>query len=74
MYSGADVVSDLCAEGSVVHEEDIQIFDISDCEFLQSVGHVVPCFFIGSIAYFRHFFVASESSSHSVVDACDSAE
>ena len=71
MYSCADVVGDLGAEGSVVHEEDIQIFYVSYCEFLQSIGQKVSCFFIRSVSYFRHLFVSSESSSHSVVDTFD---
>jgi hypothetical protein len=31
-------VSDFCAEGAVVHEEDVEILDVMNNELLESVG------------------------------------
>jgi hypothetical protein len=41
VYPGADVVSDFSAEGSVVHEEDVEVFGVVDDELLETVGEVV---------------------------------
>ena len=59
---------DFSAESSIVHEEDVEILDITNNEFLEAVREMVSGFLIRSVADFRHGSVASESSSHSVVD------
>ena len=40
-YAGADVVGDFSAEGTVVHQEDVEIADASDYEFFEAVGKIV---------------------------------
>jgi len=62
-------VCDLGTESSVVHQQHIKIFHISYEEFLESVGEEEFGGVVGSVTDFGHFFVASESASHSVVDA-----
>jgi hypothetical protein len=37
-YSGTDVVGNFTAEGSVIHEEDIEILGVVDEELLEAVG------------------------------------
>ena len=61
-------MSDFCAEGAVVHEKDVKVLDISDCELLEAIRKIVSGFIVRSITNLGHFLVASESSSHSVVD------
>lgn len=61
-------MSDFSAEGAVVHEEDVEIRDASDYEFFKTVGKIVSSLFVGAVSDLGHFLVASESSSHSVVD------
>jgi len=69
IYTGADIVGDLSAEGSVVHKEDIQIFSVVNNEFFKSVRKIVLGGFVWSVSYFGHFLITSESSSHSVINA-----
>jgi hypothetical protein len=61
-------VCDLSAESSVVHEEDIEVLRIVNHKFLESVGKEELGSVIGSVTDFGHLLVASESSSHAVVD------
>jgi hypothetical protein len=67
-YSGADVVSDFRTESSIVHQENVKIAGVSDEELFKAVGEMESGFFIVSVTDFWHGLVASESSSHSVVD------
>ena len=68
IYPGADVVCDFSAEGSVVHEKNFEIFDIVDDELLEAVGEVVLGGVVWAIADFWHFLVASEATTHPVID------
>ena len=61
-------MGDLGAESSVVHQEHVQIAHISHNKLSQSIGKVESSFLIVTITDLGHGFVASESSSHSVVD------
>lgn len=61
-------MSNLSTEGSVVHEEDIKVSNATNNEFFKTVGEIVSSLFVRSVSDFGHFFVASESSSHSVID------
>ena len=61
-------MSNFSTESSIVHEKDIKIFDVVDDEFLEPVRQVISGFLIRTIADFRHGSVASEASSHSVVN------
>ena len=61
-------MSDFSTEGSVVHEENIEVLRIVNNEFLKSVGKEELGCVVRAISDFRHLLVASESSSHSVVD------
>lgn len=70
-YPGADVVSDLGAEGSVIHEEDIEILGVVNNEFFEAVGEVEPSSSVWPVADFGHLLVASEAATHSVINACD---
>lgn len=67
-YSGADVVSNLCAVGAIVHEEDVKVLDVLDGEFFKAVGEVVPGLFVRPVTDLGHLLVAPESSPHAVVD------
>ena len=68
--SGADVVRDLSAEGSVIHEEDIKILGVVDDEFLQAVGEEELGGVVTSIADLGHLLVSSKATTHAVVDTC----
>ena len=59
---------DLSAEGPVVHEEDVEILNIMDYKFLQAVREEELGGIVRAISDFRHLLVASESSSHAVID------
>jgi hypothetical protein len=61
-------VSDFGTECSIVHQKNVKIAGVSDEELFKAIGKMESGFFIVSIADFGHGFVASESSSHSVVD------
>ena len=66
-------MSDFGAEGSIVHEEDVEVLGVSDEELFEAVGEMESGFFIVSVSDFGHGLVASESSSHSVVDTWNRA-
>jgi hypothetical protein len=61
-------VSDFSTESTIVHQEDVKVADVMYKELFEAIGEVESGFFIISVTDFRHGFVASESSSHSVVD------
>jgi hypothetical protein len=61
-------VGDFCAEGSVIHEEDVKVQRIVDNELLEPIGQEELGRIIRSITDFRHFLVTSESPSHAVID------
>ena len=61
-------MSDLTAEGSVVHEEDVEVTSIVNYEFLEAVRQEELGGVVRSVSNFRHFLVTSESSSHPVID------
>ena len=61
-------MGDLGAESSVVHQQHVQIAHISHNELSKTVGKVESSFLIVTVTDLGHGFVASESSSHSVVD------
>jgi hypothetical protein len=62
-------VSDLTAEGSVVHEEDVEVTSIVNYEFLEAVRQEELGGVVRSISNLRHLLVSSESSSHAIVNA-----
>ena len=70
-YSGTDAVSDFSAEGSIVHQENVEVLGVFDEELFKAVGEMESGFFIVSVSDFGHRLVASKSSSHSVVDTCN---
>lgn len=61
-------MSDFSAESAVVHEKDVKVLDISDCEFLEAVGQEESSLLVGSVSNLGHLLVASESPSHAIVD------
>ncbi len=61
-------MSNLSAEGAVVHEEDVKILGVVDNKLLEAVGKIVLGCVVRAVSDFGHLFVSSESSSHSVVD------
>ena len=70
VYSCADVMCDFGREGSVVHQQDIEVFDVVNEELLQSIRQMESSFLIVTVTDLWHGLVASKSSSHSVVDTC----
>ena len=67
-YLGADVVYNFGAEGSVIHEKDIEVLDVVDDKLFELVWKIEPCFLVGSVSDLGHLLVAFEFSPHSVVD------
>ena len=63
-------MGNLSAESSVVHEEDVKILNIANHKLLESVGKEVLGSIVRAVTDFGHFFVASEATTHSVVDTC----
>ena len=63
-------MGDFCAEGAVVHEEDIEVCHVADHELLESVGQEVLGGVIRAVSDLGHLLVASEASPHAVVNAC----
>lgn len=63
-------MSDFSAKGAVVHEKDVKVLDVSDCEFLEAVGQEESSLLVRSVSNLGHLLVASESSSHAIVDTC----
>ncbi len=61
-------MSNFGTESSIVHQENVKIASVSDEELFKAVGEMESGFFIISVTDLWHGFVASESSSHSVVD------
>ena len=61
---GADIVPDLCAECTIVHEQNIQILHIMHHEFLKSVGQVKLGGVVRAKTDLGHLLVASESTPH----------
>ena len=61
-------MSDFGTESSIVHQKNVKIAGVSDKELFKAVGEMESGFFIVSVTDFWHGLVASESSSHSVVD------
>jgi hypothetical protein len=57
-------------KGSVVHQQHLQIFIISNKEFLKAVGQVELGAAVTAKTYFGHGFVASKFSPDSIVNAC----
>jgi hypothetical protein len=64
-------VSDLGAESTVIHEEDIKVLDVMDNEFFEPVGKEELGSVVGAVSDFGHLLVASEATTHPVVNACD---
>jgi len=62
-------VSDFAAEGTVVHEEDVEILGVVNHELLEAVGQEELGGVVGAVADLGHLLVASKSASHSVVNA-----
>ena len=62
-------MSDLTAEGSVVHEEDVEVTSIVNYEFFEAVRQEELGGVVRSISNLRHLLVSSESSSHAIVNA-----
>ena len=67
-------MSDFAAEGTVVHEEDVEILGVVNHELLEAVGQEELGGVVGAVADLGHLLVASESASHSVINACDSCK
>ena len=67
-YSSTDAVSDFGTESSVVHQKNVKVSCVFDEEFFKAVGEMESSFFIVSVTDLWHGLVASESSSHSVID------
>lgn len=63
-------MSDFSAECTVVHQEDVEVADAADCELFKTVREVVSGFNIRAITDFGHLLVASETTTHSVINAC----
>lgn len=61
-------VRDLCGEGGVVHEEEVNIGDIVDEESLVAAGHQVAGFAVGAVSDLGHSSLALEASADTVVD------
>ena len=59
----------LCAEGAIVHEKNIEILHIMHHKFFESVRKVKLGGVVRTIPDFWHLLVASESTPHAVVDA-----
>ena len=60
----------LSTEGSVIHEEDIEILGVVDDELLQSVGEEELGGVVTSVADLGHLLVSSKATTHAVVDTC----
>lgn len=62
-------MSDLTAEGSVVHKEDVEVTSIVNYEFLEAIWQEELGGIVRSVSNLRHLLVSSESSSHAIVNA-----
>jgi hypothetical protein len=62
-------MGDFATEGPVVHEENIEVLCIVNNEFLKPVGKEELGSVVRAISDFRHLLVASESSSHAIINA-----
>src|SRR5690349_19740409 len=49
-----DIVCDFSGVFAVVHEKQLEIFDVVDDELVESVGKQMSCFHIRSVADFGH--------------------
>lgn len=61
-------MSDFGAESPVIHQKNVEIFRVVDDKFFKPVGEMEFSGVVGSVTDFGHFFVASKSPSHPVVD------
>lgn len=66
-------MSNLSAESSIIHKEDIQVLGVVNKELLETIRKVISGFLIGAVADFGHGLVASEASPHSVVNTVGSS-
>lgn len=66
-------MGDFCTKSSIVHEKNIQILGVMHKEFLETIGKMVSGLFIRTVADFGHGPIASEASSHSVIDTMSSS-
>ena len=63
-------MSNLSTESTVVHEEDVEVLEAVHCELFEAVRKEVSGFGIRAVSDFRHLLVASEATTHPVVDTC----
>ena len=61
-------MSDFCAKSSVVHEQNVKIFGVVDYELFKTVWQEEFGGVIRAISDFRHLFISSETTTHSVID------
>ena len=61
-------MGDLSAEGAVVHEKDVEVCGVVHDEFLESVGKEELGGVVGAVTDLGHLLVASEATTHAVVD------
>jgi len=61
-------MSDLGAECSVVHEQNVKVLGVVHYEFFKTVWQEKLGGVIRTIADFGHFLVASEATTHSIID------
>lgn len=61
-------MGNLCAESPVVHEEDVEVCGVVDDELLESVRKEELGGIVGAVSDLGHLLVASEATTHAVVD------
>lgn len=62
-------MGDLSTEGAVIHEQHVKILGVVDYKLLEPVRKEELGGIVRAIADFGHLLIASESSSHPVINA-----
>lgn len=65
---GSYVIGNFSSVGGIVHQEHFQILDVADGQLLESVGQQELGGLIGTVSNLRHWEIASEASTASVVN------
>jgi hypothetical protein len=62
-------VGDFSAEGAVVHQQDVEVLRVVHYELFEAVGKIVLRGVVRAVADLGHFLVASEATTHAVINA-----
>jgi hypothetical protein len=62
-------VGNLPAEGAVVHQQHVEVLGVVNHELLEPVGEEVLGGIVGAVPNLGHFLIASEATTHPVINA-----